>query len=66
MFPFAASVAYSLVLYAALLQRKCSNSTGGSILQSRAYFPISSCNFCTIRYTFMLLERLKDKIFYVI
>ena len=49
MLPFAALVAYSLALHAALPQRRCSHSTGGSILQSRAYFPIGSCNFFNIR-----------------
>ena len=49
MLPFAALVAYSLALHAVLLQRRCSPSTGGSLLQSRAYFPISSFDFFTIR-----------------
>ena len=43
--PFAALVAYSLSLHAALLQRRFSHLTGGSILLSRAYLPISSCIF---------------------
>ena len=46
---FAASVIYSIALHAVLLQRRYSHSTGDSILQSRAYFPISSCDFFTIR-----------------
>ena len=58
---FAALVAYSLALHAALRQRRCSHSTGGSVLQSRAYFPISSCDFFTIRLTFVRLERLNIK-----